>query len=196
MLYDTSRRLRRWYHFYACSRHFFSTFLLSTLLGCDFLPHPGDTDGIQHMARWMRSGRVVVDTDPHYTIVRLRLDTVPNHAGHDVLLTRFDFDPTQGTADGYALTVALDLGRARDLPGNHRLPLGPPPARIPAYGTVTCLCRPMRPDSVRGTYEVYTRGIAQLSGRIDATLYFTAWDDSTRHDSYRLKQQIEGVRWP
>jgi hypothetical protein len=39
-----------------------------------------------------------------------------------------------------------------------------------------------------------TRGLRQLSGRIDATLYFTAWDDAKVHATYRLQQRIYGVR--
>ena len=65
---------------------------------------------------------------------------------------------------------------------------------VPAYATVTCLCRPLRPDSVRGSYEMQTRGIRQLAGRIDATFYFTAWDDSSVHATYRLRQRIHGIR--
>jgi hypothetical protein len=63
-----------------------------------------------------------------------------------------------------------------------------------AYGTVTCLCRPLRPDSVRGTYTMTSRGSRQISGRIDATLYFTAWDDPTIHATYQLRQRIHGLR--
>jgi hypothetical protein len=39
-----------------------------------------------------------------------------------------------------------------------------------------------------------TRGQRQIAGRIDATLYFTAWGDSSRHAAYRLRQRIHGVR--
>src|SRR6266478_1036726 len=72
-----------------------STLLFGMLLGCDVLPHPGDTAGIQHKARWMRSGRVEVDTDPQYTIVRLRLDSATAHAGHDVILVFNDAATTE-----------------------------------------------------------------------------------------------------
>jgi hypothetical protein len=157
---------------------------------CDVLPRPGDTQGVQQAARWEQHGRILVEPDPRYTIVHLRVDT--NVAlRHDVLLARFDFDPSEGLGDEYALTVALDLGDARQLSADHRYPLGD---SIPAWGTVTCLCRPLRPDSVRGTYTMQTRGMRQIAGRIDATLYFTAWDDPTRHATYRLRQRIHGVR--
>jgi hypothetical protein len=47
---------------------------------------------------------------------------------------------------------------------------------------------------VRGTYTIQTRGLRQLAGRIDATLYFTAWDNPSTHATYRLQQRIHGVR--
>jgi hypothetical protein len=47
---------------------------------------------------------------------------------------------------------------------------------------------------VRGTYTMATRGVRQLAGRIDATLYFTAWNDPHAHATYRLQQRIHGVR--
>jgi len=162
----------------------------SSATGCDILPRPGDTQGVQHSGRWEQHGRLVVDTDRIYTLVRLRVDTNVA-ARHDVILARFDFDPSDAIGDEYSLSVALDLGDARRLSENHSYALGD---AIPAYATVTCLCRPLRPDSVRGTYVVQTRGSRQIAGRIDATLYFTEWADASRHATYRLKQRIHGVR--
>lgn len=163
------------------------------ITACDLLPHPSDTAGVQHAAKWYPHGRIVVDTDPRYTIVRLRADTaVPD--GHDVLVARFDFDPAPGVGDEYSIALALDFGIARDLRTNTPYRLGPPPARIPAWGTVTCLCRPLKPDSVRGTYVLSSGGMAQLTGRIDATLYFTAWADTAVHATYRLRQRIYAVK--
>lgn len=142
------------------------------------------------MGRWDQHGKVVVQTDPRYTLIHLRVDTNVVER-HDVLLARFDFDPSEGAGDEYALTIALDIGDARRLSANRPYPLAD---SIPAYATVACLCRPLRPDSVRGTYVVQTRGLRQLAGRIDASLYFTAWDDSATHAVYRLRQRIHGVR--
>ena len=142
------------------------------------------------MGRWDQHGKVVVQTDPRYTLIHLRVDTNVAER-HDVLLARFDFDPSEGAGDEYALTIALDIGDARRLSANRPYPLAD---SIPAYATVACLCRPLRPDSVRGTYVVQTRGLRQLAGRIDASLYFTAWDDSATHAVYRLRQRIHGVR--
>ena len=159
--------------------------------GCELLPQPGDTQGVQRAARWDQFGRLSVERDTLYTIIRFQVDTTDVTERHDVVLARFDFDPSEGTGDEYALTIALDIGDVRRLSANHAYPLGD---SIPAYATVTCLCRPLRPDSVRGSYTMQTRGIRQLAGRIDATLYFTAWDDSTLHATYRLRQRIHGVR--
>jgi hypothetical protein len=158
--------------------------------GCDILPRPGDTQGVQHSGRWEQHGRIVVDTDRIYTLVRFLVDTNVA-ARHDVIVARFDFDPSEAIGDEYSLTIALDLGDIRRLSENHPYPLGD---SIPAHATVTCLCRPLRPDSVRGTYMVQTRGLRQVAGRIDAILYFTEWSDSARHAQYRLRQRIHGVR--
>jgi hypothetical protein len=159
---------------------------------CDILPRPGDTRGVQEKGEWDQHGRVVVETDPRYTVVQLRVDTTGVEGeGHDVVLARFDFDPSEGTGDEYSLTIALELGDARARTANHSYSLG---GSIPAVATVTCLCRPLRPDSVRGTYTIHTRGVRQIAGRIDATLYFTAWDDPRVHATYRLRQRIHGVR--
>lgn len=163
--------------------------------GCDILPQKGDTEGEQQQAQWLPASRLVVDTDPLLTIVRLGavpLDSL--RGGHHVLLARFEFNPTPAEGDEYALHLALDLGNVRQLQRAIPYTMGSPPAQIPAYATVTCLCRPLRPDSVQGTFTLSHRGIAQIYGRIDATLFFTAWDDTSRHAVYRLRQRIDGMR--
>jgi len=164
--------------------------MAASISACELLPRAGDTQGVQGAGRWDQHGRIVVEPDPRYTMIHLRVDTNLVDR-HDVLLARYDFDPTEGDGDEYALTIALDLGDARQLAANRAYSLGD---SIKAYATVRCLCRPLRPDSVRGTYMMQTRGQRQLAGRIDATLYFTAWDDSTHHAIYRLRQRIHGVR--
>ena len=157
---------------------------------CELLPRPRDTQGVQQAGRWEQHGRIVVDTDRVYTLVRLHVDTTVAER-HDIVLARYDFDPSEGLGDEYSLTVALDLGDAQRLSANHSYSLGD---AIPAYATVACLCRPLRADSVRGTYVMETRGSRQIAGRIAATLYFTAWDDSSKHGTFRLQQRIHGVR--
>lgn len=174
---------------------FLSTLFILTTLSCGYFPVRGDTEGDQQQAQWLTSARLVVDTDPHLTLIRLRSEPLDStRGGHHLLLARLEFNPTQGLGDEYALSIGLDLGDIRALERGTAYALGPPPRRIPAYATVTCLCRPLRPDSVRGTFTIVQRGIAQIIGRIDATLFFTAWDDSTRHATYRLRQRIDGLR--
>jgi hypothetical protein len=167
--------------------------LVAGAAACDILPRAGDTRGEQLAGRWDWHGRLSVETDDRYTLVRLKVDTTGVTERHDILTARFEFDPGEGSGGGdeYALSVALEIGDARRLAANHPYRLG---TDIPAYATVTCFCRPLHPDSVRGTYTMSTRGIRQLAGRIDATLYFTAWDDPGVHATYRLRQRIHGVR--
>ena len=162
------------------------------LSACDPTSRPDDTLGLQSAARWEWHGRVVVDSDAALTLVRLRIDTT--QGGGDVAIARYDFNPAVGEGDEYSLTLALDLGRARDLRQNVPYALGPPPGRLPAYATVACLCRPLKPDSVRGTFLLATRGLRQITGRVDATLFFTEWADPARHVTYPLHQRIDLVK--
>lgn len=161
--------------------------------GCDPHKRPGDTEGEQLAARWEWHGRLAVETDTSLTLTRIRVDSSAPER-HDVILARFDFDPAFGAGDEYSLTIGLDLGIARDLPLNEPIVLGPTPGRIAAAAVVTCLCRPLRPDSVRGTLTIYQRGMRQITARIDATLHFTAWQDSSAHVSYVLRQRLYGVK--
>ena len=176
-------------------RYRFSPRLLvfaALLAGCELLPRPGDTQGEQNQALWTRSGRLVLETDPRLTIARVRVDTgVPGR--HDVLLSRFEFG-NPDDASSYELTLGLDFGDTRKLTTGKAYSVGGARAEISAAGTVACLCHPMRPDSVRGSYELERLGIAQITGHIDVTLFYTAWDDPTMHTTYRLRQRIEGVR--
>lgn len=166
---------------------------IGLVTACNQETQPGDTTGEQRAARWEWHGRIVTQTDSSLTLTRIHVDSgLPER--HDVLLVRYDFDPAlSGAGDEYSLTLGLDLGSARDLPMGEPLSLGEPPARIPAVGTVTCLCRPLRPDSVRGTFTIYRRGVRQITARIDATLHFTAWHDTSVHAAYPLRQRLYGV---
>ncbi|PYO96782.1 MAG: hypothetical protein DMD60_09130 [Gemmatimonadetes bacterium] len=161
-------------------------------LACDGVSRLDDTLGLQSAARWEWHGRLLVQTDSTLTLVRMAIDTT--HGGGDVGLARYDFNPAVGEGDEYSLTLALDLGHVRELRQNIPYLLGPPPGLIPAYGTVTCLCRPLKPDSVRGTFTLATRGLRQITGRVDATLYFTEWNDAARHVTYSLHQRIDLVK--
>ena len=174
------------------SRRLCLTTLALLCLACDGVSRPDDTLGLQSAARWEWHGRLVVEGDSALTLVRMGIDTT--HGGGDVGLARYDFNPAVGEGDEYSLTLGLDLGNVRDLRQNVPYALGPPPARLPAYATVTCLCRPLKPDSVRGTFTLATRGLRQITGRVDATLYFTEWNDAARHVTYSLHQRIDLVK--
>lgn len=165
---------------------------LFVFAACDPTSRPDDTLGLQSYGRWEWHGRIVAEADPRLTIARLRMDT--SQGGGDVVLARYDFNPAVGEGDEYSLTLALDLGRAHDFVPGRPYAFGAGPGQIAAHATVACLCRPLRPDSVVGTLTIAHRGLAQITGRIDATLYFTAWDDATKHATYRLRQAIYGVK--
>src|SRR5206468_5635917 len=156
------------------------------------LPRPGDTAGRQSDARWVHHARLVTVRDSDVTLVRLRVDTGVAGGG-DVLLTRFDFTPAPEYGDEYAITLGIPLD-ASAVRSNATFALGPRRPAVPAIGTVACLCSPLKPDSVVGTVTIAHRGLAQITGRIDATLYFTSWDDSTKHPTYQLRQVIYGVK--
>jgi len=184
-------RLRATFSWHVVAGRLCVTLLL--LAGCDPASRPGDTLGQQSLGRWEWHGRVVAEPDSLLTIARLRIDTTRGGGG-DVVLARYDFNPEVGEGDEYSLTLGLDLGRAHDLKQNTPYTLGSPPARIAASATVACLCRPLRPDSVRGTFLLATRGLRQITGRIDATLYFTEWNDTSRHVTYALHQRIDAIK--
>ncbi|MGH7698900.1 MAG: hypothetical protein ACREMJ_00040 [Gemmatimonadales bacterium] len=169
--------------------------LLSFLLGgCDPLQRADDTTGEQRAARWEWYGRLVVEHDSALTLTRIRLDTTGVRQRHDVLLARFEFDPSAEAGDEYDIALGLELGRLRDLPLNEPIRLGPPPARIGAQATITRLGTPLRPDSVRGTFVLGRRGLRQFMGRVDAVLHFTAWADTTHRVRYELHQRVYGVK--
>lgn len=196
MDYNTSNFVAARHPIHASTRRFLSTFTLLTSIGCGFFPEKGDTEGDQQQAQWLTSSRLIVDTDPTLTLVRLKAEPLDSaHGGHHLLLTRYDFNPDHTIlGDEYSLHIALDLGDIRTLERGTVYSLGPPPGRIPAYATVSCLCSPLRPDSVRGTFTIVQRGMTQIIGRIDSWLFFTEWNDSTKHATYRLRQRVDGLR--
>ncbi len=168
------------------------------LWACDGVSRAGDTTGVQTLGRWEWRGRLVVELDPRVTLVRLRIDTGGvggvGGAGGDVVLARYEFNPTAAVGDEYALALGLELGRVRDLRPGVSYAVGAPPGVIPAHATVTCLCRPLREDSIRGSFRLATRGLRQLTGRIDATVYLTEWNDPARHATYSLHQRIDAIK--
>ena len=183
-------RLRATFLCNVVARRLCLTLLL--LSACDGVSRPDDTLGQQSLGRWEWHGRILAETDPKVTIARLRMDT--SQGGGDVVLARYDFNPAVGEGDEYSLTLGLELGRAHDLVPGKPYAFGAGPGQIAAHATVACLCRPLRPDSVRGTYLLATRGLRQLTGRVDATLYFTEWNDTARHVTYSLHQRIDAIK--
>jgi len=165
---------------------------LLVLSACDPASRLDDTLGLQSYGRWEWHGRIVAEADPKLTIARLRMDT--SQGGGDVVLARYDFNPAVGEGDEYSLTLGLELGRAHDLVPGRPYAFGDGPGQIAAHATVACLCRPLKPDSVRGAYLLATRGLRQLTGRVDATLYFTEWNDPARHVTYSLHQRIDAIK--
>jgi hypothetical protein len=170
--------------------------LVLGMLGCDGVSRRGDTTGVQTLGRWEWHGRLVFEPDARVTLMRLRIDTMATgpRVGGDVVLARFDVDQSPGVGDEYALTIGLELGRARDLRPGVAYPIGPPSARIPAHATITCLCEPLREDSIGGTLVLVTRGMRQLTGRLDARVYFTEWNNPARHATFALHQRFDAIK--
>jgi hypothetical protein len=169
-----------------------SAVAVAVLASCDPTTRSGDTLGLQSLGRWEWHGHLVTQADPTLTLTRMQIDPTPG--GGDVMLLRYDFNPGAGAGAEFALALGVELGKVKGLGVGQAYPIGPPPAPLPAFATATCLCRPLRPDSVRGTLSIATRGVRHLSGRIDATLYFTEWNDSTRHATYPLHQRFDAVK--
>jgi hypothetical protein len=167
---------------------------MAAVAGCEGGSRRHDTLGLQTLGRWEWHGRLVVQPDSHLTLMRMRIDTGGPAPSGDVVLVRYDFNPAFGVGDEYTILLGLDLGRARDLRTGVGYAIGPAPARIPAYATVTCLCEPLKLDSARGTLTLATRGLRHLSGRVDATFYFRVWNDPPKHVTYSLNQRFDAIK--
>ena len=164
------------------------------LCGCGGASSGHDTRGLQTTGRWEWHGRLVIQPDSLLTLVRMRIDTGGPGPNGDVVLVRYDFNPTPGVGDEYTIALGLYLGRVRELRTGTAYPIGAPPGRIPAYATITCLCEPLKLDSARGTIVLATRGLRQLDGRVDATLYFGEWNHPSRHLTYFLHQRFDAIK--
>ena len=162
---------------------------LATLAACTGASRRGDTTGVQSYGRWEWHARLVHTEDSSLTLERLRVDTTA--AGSDVALVRYEFHPVAGLGAASAITLGMALGRVRALRPGVAYALG---TVIPAYATVTCLCPPLRSDSVRGTFLLVTRGMRQLTGRVDATVYLSEWNAPSRHVTYALHQRFDAVK--
>ena len=168
--------------------------LLAGLSACGGASRRGDTRGVQTLGRWEWHGTLLVRPDTAVTVVHMSIDTTPPDTGGDVVLVRDEFNPTDALGDEYAVTLGLTLGRAHDLRPGVAYAVGGPSAPIPGYGVVACMCRPLRPDSLRGTLLLATRGMRQLTGRIDATLYLSEWNAPTRHTTYPIHQRFDAIK--
>src|SRR3989442_2467450 len=146
------------YQSYASSVRFHPTTLPPTvslrtvfsLLACDQASRSGDTTGLQSYGRWEWHGRVLAEPDSSLTLMRIRIDTT--RGGGDVALVRYDFDPSPGAGDEYALTLGVDFGNVRALRPGVPYELRSPPAPIPASPTPPSFRPPLRPHAVRGTF--------------------------------------------
>jgi hypothetical protein len=145
---------------------------------------------VQTFGRWEWHARLVRVEDPALTLEQLRIDTTAH--GTDVMLVRYEFH--SGEVDAVALTMGFELGVVRALRPGVAYALGPRPPAIPAFATVTCLCPPLRSDSVRGTFLLVTRGMRQLTGRIDASVYLSEWNSPAHHVTYALHQRFDAIK--
>ncbi len=167
---------------------------MAGLAGCEGGSRRHATLALQTLGRWEWHGRLVAQPDSHLTIMRIGIDTGGPTPGGDVVLLRYDFNPAVGVGDEYAIVLGLDLGRARDLRTGVGYLMGPESGRIPAYAAITCLCEPLKLDSVRGTVTIATRGLRQLSGHVDATFFFRVWNAPSRHVTYFLNQRFDAIK--
>jgi hypothetical protein len=161
-------------------------------VACTGASRHGDTTAVQTLGRWEWHGRLVMTEDSSLTLERLDVDT--SARGGDVVLVRYEFGPAAGLSANYALTLGLGLGTVRALEPGVRYPFGPGAGGIPAYATLACLCPPMRSDSVRGTFLLVTRGLRQLTGRIDAVVYLSEWNAATHHTTYAIHQRFDAIK--
>lgn len=168
--------------------------MVVALAGCHGATRPPDTRGVQTYGRWEWHGRLRVEPDSHLTLTRMWIDTGGPGSGEDVVLVRYDFNPAPGVGDEYAIALGLRLGDVRALGTGVTYPIGAGGARIPAYATVACLCEPVKLDSARGVLRLATRGLRQLTGRIDVTLYFQGWNVPARHVVYSLHQRFDALK--
>ncbi|MGH7753241.1 MAG: hypothetical protein ACREN5_10515 [Gemmatimonadales bacterium] len=164
--------------------------MTSLLLACG-PERRGDTRAQQRYGRWYQAARLTAGADSILTITRISADS----GSRDVLLVRYEFDAAEGLGDEVAITIGIDLGSVRQLKLGRSLPLGGAPGALAGAFAVTCLCEPLRPDSVVGTITVVTRGIRQITGRIDATLHSSEWNAPHRRASQVLHQRLDAIRW-
>jgi hypothetical protein len=166
--------------------------LATSTVAC-FGSYRGDTEGFQRRAEWWTGARIVVEDDSLLTLRRLRAGP----GDHDVMIAAFDFNPSQDVlGDEYSLSIAIDIGPPGAVPIERPRPLGPPDGLEVAAGSRIGLGPILRPDSVRGEFKLISQGMMHTIGRIDAWLYFSHWDDSTKTVVERLRRRVDFLRPP
>lgn len=172
-------------------KHRFLSLPVAAAVAACFGSYRGDTEGFQRRAEWWTGARIAVEDDSLLTI--RRLGAAPGE--HDVMIAAFDFNPSPDVlGDEYSLSIAIDIGPPGAVPIEDPRPLGPPEGLEVALGSRIGLGPILRPDSVRGEFMLISQGMMHTIGRIDAWLYFSHWDDSTRTVVERLRQRVDFLR--
>ena len=158
-----------------------------------FGSYRGDTEGFQRLGEWWTDARIVVEEDSILTL--RRVVAVPGE--HDVLIAALDFNPSQDAlGDEYSLSIAIDIGPPKALPVETQRAIGGPDGLEAALGSRIGLGPILRPDSVRGEFRLLGQGMMHTIARIDASLYFSDWDDSTKVVVERMRRRLDFIRPP
>jgi len=164
----------------------------SVVVAC-FGSYRGDTEGFQRLGEWWTDARIVVEEDSVLTLQRL----VAAPGEHDVLIAALDFNPSRDVmGDEYSLSIAIDIGPAKTLPIGTQRALGGPDGLRAALGSRIGLGPILRPDSVRGDFRLLSQGMMHTIARIDASLYFSHWDDSTKVVVEQMRRRLDFIRPP
>jgi len=163
---------------------------LATVAAC-FGSYRGDTEGFQRVGEWWTAARVVEEEDSVLTLQRVTV--APGQ--HDVLVAAIDFNPTRDAlGDEYSLSIAIDIGPPGHVPVGQVQTLGGPDGLPAALGSRIGLGPILRPDSVRGQFRLLSQGMMHTIARIDASLYFSHWDDSTKVVIERMRRRLDFIR--
>ena len=158
-----------------------------------FGSYRGDTEGFQRQGEWWTGARIATEVDSVLTLRRVA--AAPGE--HDVLVAALDFNPSQDVlGDEYSLSIAIDIGPPKSLPVETPRALGGPDGLAVALGSRIGLGPILRPDSVRGQFRLLGQGMMHTIARIDANLYFSDWDDSTKIVVERMRRRLDFVRPP
>lgn len=155
--------------------------------------YPGDTEGEQRRAEWWTEARIAVEDDAELTV--RRVGVAPGT--HDVVVAAFDFNASNAVlGDEFSVSFAIDLGRPGALETDAVHPIGGPGGLEAALGSRIGLGPVLRADSLRGEFMISSRGMMHMYGRIQARLYYSAWDDSSDVVVETMRQRVDFVRPP